>query len=94
MGSAFPSTLAMIAAFWSDIDLGNSTYPKGNRMYYSTYTDSYFEDSRSKYILNRISRDVRQYKNLTDFTARWALIATWYRVTPYEWVDYYLKNQV
>lgn len=61
----------VVAAFWADVD---------NRR----GGDVFYKETEDLRILNRASRDVISYfPDLSEFSATWVFIATWYRVTFY-----------
>ncbi|KAM9085432.1 sushi, nidogen and EGF-like domain-containing protein 1 isoform 7-T9 [Megaptera novaeangliae] len=68
---AFPiaKDRCVVAAFWADVD---------NRR----AGDVYYREATDAATLRRATEDVRRYfPELPGFSAAWALIATWYRVT-------------
>uniref|UniRef100_G3SSY9 Sushi, nidogen and EGF-like domain-containing protein 1 n=1 Tax=Loxodonta africana TaxID=9785 RepID=G3SSY9_LOXAF len=69
--AAFPiaKDRCVVAAFWADVD---------NRR----AGDVYYREATDPVTLHRATEDVRRYfPELPDFSATWAFIATWYRVT-------------
>ncbi|KAM9249345.1 sushi, nidogen and EGF-like domain-containing protein 1 [Dugong dugon] len=69
--AAFPiaKDRCVVAAFWADVD---------NRR----AGDVYYREATDPATLHRATGDVRRYfPELLDFSATWAFVATWYRVT-------------
>lgn len=68
---AFPiaKDRCVVAAFWADVD---------NRR----AGDVYYREATDPATLRRATEDVRRYfPELPGFSATWAFVATWYRVT-------------
>ena len=66
---AFPvENRRLIAPFWSDVDI-------------SSFGDIYFRGTQDIAILSRVSQEVRRYfVRQRLFSARWAMIVTWFNV--------------
>ena len=84
-----------IAPFWSDIELGRSTFKNGNRLYYGTYRfNETSMNNVSRSIFTNANKMVKSSFTVTTFDASWVLIATWNQVTPYRADDHFWSNKV
>lgn len=84
---------SVIAPFWSDIDTRaspDSNLTNGSAVYYHVYSDKQ-SDAKSNIMLDTITRDVRKYSRevveddvFREFNATWAIVTTWFQVSPYD----------
>ena len=53
-----------------------------NNFVFAYWVDKDQKVSFAKDVLNRATTDVRKFKNVTDFSAEWTMIVTWFGVKP------------
>ena len=82
----FPWAIPILAVFWSDMDISETTTGK------VTYLP-YVRTSDNEVIFERGEAVVRQGSDQFGFRASWMLIATWYEVPAYSTNDITIVRQ-